>query len=87
MRTFLLCDARSGVRFDGAGMPLGLDESVLPDIDALVAAARRHDVRLMPVLLDFHFCKRAKIVNGVQLGGHARVITDPEARSARRSRS
>ena len=82
VRTFLLCDARSGVRFDGAGIPLGLDEAVFPDLDALVAAARRHGVRLMPVLLDFHFCKPRKIVNGVQLGGHARVIADRGARSA-----
>ena len=38
VRTFLLCDARSGVRFDSAGTPLGLDEAVFPDLDALVAA-------------------------------------------------
>ena len=82
VRTFLLCDARSGVRFDNAGTPLGLDEAVFPDLDALVAVARRHGIRLMPVLLDFHFCKRRRVVKGVQLGGHVRVLADPGARSA-----
>src|SRR5436190_21932303 len=54
VRAFLLCDARSGVRFDAAGMPLGVDDAVFPDIDALVTAARQYGIGLMPVLLDFH---------------------------------
>jgi hypothetical protein len=82
VRTFLLCDARSGVRFDADGVPTGLDEAVVPDIDALVAAARRHQIQLMPVLLDFHLCRRGRSVNGVQLGGRSRLIADPHARSA-----
>ena len=53
VRVFLLCDARSGVRFDSDEFPVGVDEAVLPDINALLAAARRHHVGLIPVLLDF----------------------------------
>jgi hypothetical protein len=82
VRTFLLCDARSGVRFDEAGVPVGLDEAVFPDLDAMVGAARRHHVRLIPVLLDFHLCKPRRIANGVQLGGRSHLIADPESRSA-----
>jgi hypothetical protein len=82
VRTFLLCDARSGVRFDGDGVPTGLDEAVFPDIDTLLAAARRHNVRLMPVLLDFHLCSPRRIVDDVQLGGRSRLLTDPDARLA-----
>ena len=82
VRTFLLCDARSGVRFDGDGVPTGLDEAVLPDMDTLLAAARRHNVRLMPVLLDFHLCKPPRIVDGVQLGGRSQLLTDPDTRMA-----
>ena len=82
VRLFLLCDARSGVRFDDEGFPLGIDEAVLADIDAIVATARRHQIGLMPVLLDFHLCGVATIVNGVQLGGHSRLITDPDAGTA-----
>lgn len=82
VRAFLLCDARSGVVFDRDGVPEGLDDAVFPDIDAMVAAACRHRITLMPVLLDFLLCSAARIVNGVQTGGRSRLITDPEARAA-----
>jgi hypothetical protein len=82
VRLFLLCDARSGVRFDDDGFPIGIDDAVLADTDAMVAAARRHQVGLMPVLLDFHICDVPTIVNGVQLGGHSRLIADPDAGAA-----
>jgi hypothetical protein len=82
VRTFLLCDLRSGARFDASGIPTGLDDTVFLDIDALVAIARRHHIQLMPVLLDFHLCGFAHIVNGVQLGGRSRLIEDPAGRSA-----
>jgi len=82
VRTFLLCDARSGVRFDRDGIPVGLDDAVFPDIDALLAAARRHQIRLMPVLLDFHLCGRPRIADGVQLGGRTNLIVQPDARQA-----
>lgn len=81
VRTFLLCDARSGVRFDDDGVPTGLDEAVFPDMDALLATARRHAIRLMPVLLDFHLCAPARVVNGVQMGGRSRLLADPAARA------
>lgn len=82
VRTFLLCDARSGVQFDADGVPTGLDQAVFADIDALLAAARRHDIQLMPVLLDFHLCTALRIVDDVQLGGRSRLLADPGARLA-----
>jgi hypothetical protein len=82
VRTFLLCDLRSGVRFDASGIPTGLDDAVFLDLDSLVAVARQHHIQLMPVLLDFHLCGLPHIVNGVQLGGRSRLIEDPAARSA-----
>ena len=75
-RVFLLCDARSGVVFDAAGFPLGLDAAALADFDALLATARRHGIGLMPVLLDFHLCGPQEVVNGVQLGGRSKLISD-----------
>src|SRR5687767_11943827 len=81
-RVFLLCDARSGVRFDAGGTPVGLDAAVLPDIAALADTARRHGIGLVPVLLDFHLCEPLAIVNGVQLGGRAHLIADPGAAAA-----
>ena len=82
VRFFLLCDARSGVVFDNDGSPLALDHAVFADIDAIVAAARRHHVGLMPVLLDFHLCRKAEVVNDVQLGGRSHLLVQPEARRA-----
>lgn len=82
VRIFLLCDARSGVVFDDNGLPLTLDHAVFADIDALTAAARRHRLGLLPVLVDFHLCREREIVNGVQLGGRSHLIAQPEARSA-----
>ena len=81
-RVFLLCDARSGVRFDSAGFPLGIDEAVLPDIEAMLGAARRHGVGLIPVLLDFHLCGPPRLANGVQLGGRSHLVTDSNAGAA-----
>lgn len=81
-RVFLLCDARSGVRFDGAGFPLGIDHAVLPDIEAMLGAARRHGVGLIPVLLDFHMCGARKLANGVQLGGRSHLVTDATTAAA-----
>jgi hypothetical protein len=82
VRIFLLCDARSGVRFDDGGFPLGIDDAVFPDIDALSAAASRNRISLMPVLLDFHLCGPSRTVDGVQIGGHSRLVADRGARLA-----
>ena len=82
VRTFLLCDLRSGVRFDASGIPIGLDDAVFVDIDALVSVARQYQIQLIPVLLDFHLCGFSHVVNGVQLGGRSRLIEDPVHRSA-----
>lgn len=82
VRTFLLCDLRSGVRFDARGIPAGLDDTVFLDIDALIAVARQHHIRLIPVLLDFHLCGFRQVVNDVHLGGHSNLIENPIGRSA-----
>ena len=82
VRTFLLCDLRSGVRFDASGIPAGLDDAVFRDIEALVAVARHHQIQLIPVLLDFHVCGFRHVVNDVQLGGRSSLIENPVLRSA-----
>lgn len=81
VRVFLLCDGRSGIRTE-AGLPAGLDDSALADVEALLAAAGRVGVRLMPVLFDFHLCRPAGFLNGVQTGGRAAWLSDPAARAA-----
>lgn len=75
-RVFLLCDLRSGVLWDARGLPSGIDDAVLRDMAALVEAARRHGIGLMPVVLDFHLCLPRKVARGVQLGGRSHLIID-----------
>ncbi len=74
VRWFVFADGRAGIAFDGAGLPTGLDEEVLPDLDAALALAEEHGLSLNLVLLDFPFMRAARIEDGVQLGGHAGVI-------------
>lgn len=82
VRLFLLCDGRSGVRFDADGTPIDLDEACVRDADAAFDAAAARGVGLIPVLFDFHLCDVPDVLHGVQLGGHADVVTDPKRREA-----
>jgi len=82
IRWFLLCDGRAGVRFDGDGCPVSLDEFVFADLDASVRAAAERDVQIMFVLIDFLWCARGRSVDGVQLGGRRDVLRDSAKRAA-----
>lgn len=82
VRWFLFCDGRAGVRFGADGTPLGLDERVLPDLDHAVGVLDRHGLRVLWVMSDFHWLKRARTVKRVRLGGHARSVSDPSLRAA-----
>jgi hypothetical protein len=77
VRLFLLCDLRSGIRFDAGGDPLGLDEVFFRDADAVFDIAALRGMRLLPVLLDFHLCAVKRVIKGVQTGGRRRLLTDP----------
>ena len=82
VRWFLLCDGRAGIRFSAEGSPEGLDEHVFADMDAALHAARRHGVRVMFVLLDFHWCRPGEWLNGVQISGRLHALDHPTARRA-----
>jgi hypothetical protein len=69
VRWFLLCDGRAGLVPVADGCPAGLDAHVLPDLDAAVEEFDRAGLRAIFVLFDFHWFHRARILNGVQLGG------------------
>lgn len=76
VRWFLIGDGRAGVRFAPDGVPLGLDDRFFADADHAVAVLGRHRLRALFVLVDFLWFRRARNVNGVRLGGHARTVSD-----------
>ena len=82
VRWFLFADCRAAPEFDPEGNATGFDEHFYADLDAALAAAEKHDLRLMPVLLDFHLADEAKDSNGVQTGGRASMVTDSAKRKA-----
>lgn len=80
VRFFTLCDGRADPAFAPDGSVAGIDPVFYRDFDALLHAAERNRVLVIPVLLDFGWCAHARMVSGVQLGGHADVIRDPVKR-------
>jgi hypothetical protein len=71
VRWFLFCDGRAGIRFDWRGRPAGLDDFVFRDMDSALESLQRHRLRVMWVLIDFHWCRPARTVRGVRMGGRA----------------
>jgi hypothetical protein len=84
VRWFMLCDGRSGLRMGAGGTPQGLDDRFFDDADAGLALAGEHGLRLMLVLLDFHWFGPAEWVGGVQLRGRAEMVTRGDRRAALR---
>jgi hypothetical protein len=82
VRWFVFTDGRAGIKFDGEGMPSGLDEFVMQDFDAALEIAQRHNIGLNLVLLDHRFVFDTTEENGVKMGGHAEVIASPEGQEA-----
>jgi hypothetical protein len=81
LRWFWLCDGRAGLRLSPEGDPLGLDDHVIPDIESSLELLGEHGLRVMPVLLSFDWLGRPQVVEGVQLRGRGRLVTDPARRA------
>jgi hypothetical protein len=82
VRWFLFCDGRAGIGFAADGTPLGLDDRVAPDLDTALRLAADARLGIVLTLLDFHWCRPARIVDDVRLGGHGGTIVDPRQRDA-----
>jgi hypothetical protein len=81
IRWFLFADGRAGIRF-AADEPAGLDDFVIQDVEVALDTVRAFGIEILFTLFDFHWCKTAEIVNGVQLGGRARVLSETGLRAA-----
>ncbi len=82
VRWFVFTDGRAGVQFDGGGVPTGLGDHVLEDMQAAVDIARARGIYLVPVLFDFHWMFWSQQNNGVQSGGRSDTIKDAGKRAA-----
>jgi hypothetical protein len=82
VRWFVFCDGRAGIRFDTTGQPLGLDEQVYRDFENALGLVAGAGLRLVPVLFDFLWCAKRRLVSGVQLGGRTRLLVAHESRDA-----
>jgi hypothetical protein len=82
LRWFLFCDGRAGIEFDARGFPLRLDDAVWRDLDAAIRVTGDAGLRLVPVLFDFLWCGRRRVVRGVQLGGRSALLAGAEGRDA-----
>jgi hypothetical protein len=80
VRWFVFCDGRSGLVFNSDGSVKGLDSYVFKDMDVAVAAAKRHNIMIMFVLLDFSLLDAPKTFGKVQVGGHGDLIRNPKLR-------
>jgi hypothetical protein len=82
VRWFVFCDGRAGIRFDADGWPLGVDDGVYGDLETALGLVADADLRLVPVLFDFQWCARRRVVRGVQLGGRSSLLAATDAREA-----
>jgi hypothetical protein len=80
VRWFLLCDGRAGVRWH-SDRHTDLDEHVFADLDAALESLAAHRLQAMFAIFDFHLFRRARLANGVQLGGRRHVVTSDDARA------
>lgn len=82
VRVFVFADGRAAPEFASGDQVTGLDDSFFQDFDVLLETARQHGLQVIPVLLDFTWFDRARLENGVQLGGRSGVIRNPHRRQA-----
>jgi hypothetical protein len=81
VRWFLLCDGRAGLCEDAEGTPEGLDDRIYQDFKTAIAYAEAYGLALMPVLLDFHWCRPPRDEAGVRCGGRAAHLVDSGRRA------
>jgi hypothetical protein len=81
-RWFLFCDGRAGINFSDAGEPLGLDDRVLPDLDAALTFASEARIQIVFTLFDFLWCAPREEAGGVNIHGRQAVIADSRLRGA-----
>jgi hypothetical protein len=81
VRWFMFADGRAGLQESQAGDVLGLDDCVFRDADAAVEELNRVGLTAIIVLFDFHWFRRARVVDGVRTGGRGAQAAVPALRA------
>ncbi|MBI4491219.1 MAG: hypothetical protein HY690_00285 [Chloroflexi bacterium] len=82
VRWFLFADGRAAPEFDADGQVTGFDEYFHADLGAVLGLAEQYDLRLILVLFNYQVADQPQVVNGVQLFGRSRLISDPLIRQS-----
>lgn len=79
VRWFVFCDGRNGIRFTGE-RPAGLEPCVAPAVRAALAAAARHGLSILFVLLDHTFAFNPVPISGTSMikQGHGHALSHPD---------
>ncbi|MFH1593184.1 MAG: peptidoglycan-binding protein [Candidatus Omnitrophota bacterium] len=83
VRIFTFCDLRNGaIKFDSTGKPVGYSKEALEDLKALIRAAKKADIKLIPVLFDFTLADGISEEGGYPVGEYPSLLTNQEHREA-----
>lgn len=82
VRWFLFCDGRAGIRFAERGAAVTLDDRVFADLDSGLELISAAGLKVLPVLFDFSWCRRAKQAGGVQVAGRRQWFVNETSRRA-----
>ena len=80
VRWFMLTDGRAGLDQSPSGDVIGLDAHVTRDADAALEELDRAGLKAIFVLFDFHWFRRARVIDGVRTGGRGPLALDPALR-------
>lgn len=76
VRWFMIGDGRAGLLEDEEGAPVGLDRFFFPDADAALDLLEEAKLRVVFVLVDFLWFRRARFFRGVRLHGRGGSVRD-----------
>jgi hypothetical protein len=83
VRWFVFVDGRAAPEFSEDGSVIGVDDKVFDDLDTALDIAQNHNIRLILVLLDFHWlAPQTKDDKGVIMGGHSDIIENQDKRES-----
>jgi len=80
VRWFMIGDGRAGLRDDAEGQAVGLDDRFFADADSALELLEEARLRVVFVLLDFLWCRRARSWRGVRMHGRRASIRDAAVR-------